>query len=144
MNGWEWMNDFYVNFIWILTMVLLWHCRQTSGLVTPAQLLCLLQLHCKEQLSPTNPKWHRQTPGETHVPFKQPCAHTGPHWPERLERRITKEKWWFNYNVTTRTKKIRYIYIYNCDWSWYFSILNCDRRFLKTNHTYKRLFHFSM
>lgn len=69
------------------TMVLLWHSRQTSGFVTPAQLLCLLQLHWDEQLSPTKPKWHWQTPGDTHVPFTQPCAQTGSHWPEMLRQR---------------------------------------------------------
>lgn len=91
---WLWEKTAFTVFACVclkaLTMVLLWHSRQTSGLFTPAQLLCLLQLHWDEQLSPTNPKWHWQTPGDTHVPFTQPCAHTGSQQPDPLYGRKTR------------------------------------------------------
>lgn len=90
-----------------LTMVLLWHSRQTSGLLTLAQLLCLLQLHSEEQLFPTKPKWHWQTPGDTHVPFTQPCAHTGSHCPERLykgKEKKKKDELWVNMSSYNKTQ----------------------------------------
>lgn len=71
----------------LITFVLFLHSRQVSSWEMLLQLLCLLQRHWEEQFSPTNPKWHWQTPGNTQVPLTQPWAHTGSHWPDTLRKR---------------------------------------------------------